>query len=71
VLDVERSSPDANITDFGDAIWRAVSTIAAVGYGDRYPVTRVGCLVALADEGRDRPAGHRDRYCRQVVTDRT
>ena len=25
VLDAERSSPDANITDFGDAIWWAVT----------------------------------------------
>ena len=48
VLDVERSSPDANITDFGDAIWWAVTTITTVGYGDRYPVTGVGRLVAFA-----------------------
>jgi hypothetical protein len=41
--------------------------MAAVGYGDRYPVTRVGRLVALADDRRDRPAGHHDP--RQVVTD--
>jgi Ion channel len=48
VLDVERSSPDANITDFGDAIWWAVTTMTTVGYGDRYPVTGVGRMVALA-----------------------
>jgi voltage-gated potassium channel len=48
VLDVERSSPDANITDFGDAIWWAVTTITTVGYGDCYPVTGVGRLVAFA-----------------------
>jgi voltage-gated potassium channel len=47
VLDVERSSPDANMNDFGDAIWWAVTSVTTVGYGDRYPVTAAGRLVAF------------------------
>ena len=47
VLDVERSSPDANINDFGDAIWWAVTTMTTVGYGDHYPVTSIGRAVGF------------------------
>ena len=47
VLDAERSSPEANITSFGDATWWAITTMTTVGYGDQYPVTTVGRLVAV------------------------
>ena len=47
VLDVERSSPDANISDFGDAIWWAVTTMTTVGYGDPSPVTSIGRAVGF------------------------
>lgn len=46
VLDAERANPDANIIDFEDAIWWAITTMTTVGYGDRYPTTGVGRLVA-------------------------
>lgn len=45
-LDAERSAPHANITTFGDALWWAMTTVTTVGYGDRYPVTTEGRLVA-------------------------
>jgi voltage-gated potassium channel len=47
VLDAERSSPNANIRDFGDAIWWAVTTMTTVGSGDHYTVTAAGRLVAF------------------------
>jgi len=48
VLDVERGDPDANITTFGDALWWATTTVTTVGYGDHFPVTLEGRLLAFA-----------------------
>ena len=46
ILDAERDAQDANITGFGDALWWALATVTTVGYGDQYPVTLTGRLVA-------------------------
>jgi voltage-gated potassium channel len=46
ILDAERGHPGANINNYGDALWWALTTITTVGYGDRYPVTTEGRLVA-------------------------
>jgi voltage-gated potassium channel len=46
VLDAERNAPDASITTFGEALWWTITTLSTVGYGDRYPVTLEGRLVA-------------------------
>ncbi|WP_369137534.1 potassium channel family protein [Modestobacter versicolor] len=46
-FDAERSAPGASITSYGDAVWWAITTITTVGYGDAYPVTPEGRLVAV------------------------
>ncbi len=48
MLDAEQDAADANITTIGDALWWAAATTATVGYGDRYPVTGAGRLIAVA-----------------------
>lgn len=47
VLDAEQDAPGANIRTFGDALWWSATTVTTVGYGDRFPVTTTGRLVAV------------------------
>lgn len=47
ILDVEQEAKGANITTFGDALWWAATTTTTVGYGDRFPVTGQGRLIAV------------------------
>ena len=45
ILQVE-DAPNSNIKTAEDAIWWAYVTITTVGYGDKYPVTSEGRLIA-------------------------
>ncbi len=45
---VEHGHRGANITNLGDAFWWAIVTLATVGYGDYYPVTAAGRLIAVS-----------------------
>ncbi len=45
ILSVEKA-PNSNIKTPEDAIWWAFTTITTVGYGDKYPVTTEGRVVA-------------------------
>lgn len=41
------TSPESNIKTAEDALWWSFSTITTVGYGDRYPVTIEGRIIAM------------------------
>ena len=46
VYNVERYAPHSKIHSVGDAFWWAIVTVSTVGYGDFYPVTTEGRLIA-------------------------
>jgi len=47
VLFFERFSPESNITTFEDAVWWGFVTFSTLGYGDRFPVTFGGRVMAI------------------------
>lgn len=46
ILQVEKA-PNSNIVSAEDALWWAYVTITTVGYGDKFPVTTEGRLIAM------------------------
>ena len=46
VLNVESTSPHATLQTPSDVLWWAIVTCSTVGYGDEYPVTNAGRLLA-------------------------
>jgi voltage-gated potassium channel len=46
ILSCEKG-PDGNIKTAEDAIWWSVTTVTTVGYGDKYPLTLEGRIVAM------------------------
>jgi voltage-gated potassium channel len=43
----ERAVEGSNIKNFADGLWWAITTVTTVGYGDRYPTTTEGRLLAV------------------------
>lgn len=46
-LQAERYAPHATITSLGRALWWSMTTITTVGYGNEFPITATGRIIAV------------------------
>jgi voltage-gated potassium channel len=47
ILELEEPADGSTIHSVSDALWWAFATVTTVGYGDEYPVTNGGRIVAM------------------------
>ena len=46
IYEAERYADGSNIQSFGDAVWWSIASVTTVGYGDKFPVTPDGRVIA-------------------------
>ena len=46
IFEAERYAEGSNIQSFGDAVWWSIASVTTVGYGDKFPVTADGRVIA-------------------------
>jgi voltage-gated potassium channel len=47
MYEIEKNVPRGNIKSLGDSVWWAITTVTTVGYGDHYPITTIGRIIAV------------------------
>ncbi len=47
VLGAERDVPGATIDSFGKAVWWSITTVTTIGYGNLFPITVTGRVIAV------------------------